>query len=210
MDAAMSPLPGSEMLFEQWLMDCLDRAMCPTSLELGEYESGLLVDSAKLQIERHVANCPACRKELNFLRDFLVEKRAVQPKSKTIASAPNGRKQIFAHLLTPGNRSAVQSAWGALRGSESEPLVFSADAVQIVLEVQEDANHPAQKVLLGLVLGLERDQEFLVQLFQNGVEVASTPLDPFGNFVFSSLSSGLYQISLVGKQMEILLEPVTV
>lgn len=210
MDAAMSPLPGSENLFEQWLTNRLYRAMCPTSLELGEYESGLLIDTARLQIAHHLRDCPACRKELNFLRDFLAAEAVEQPLHAPDTSLQNIVKRLVARLRTAGDGLAVHPAWGALRGAANEPLVFSADSIEIVLEVQENASQPAHKTLLGLVLGLESGQDFLVQLTQNEAVVASTQLDPFGNFVFPALATGNYQLTLTGNQLEIQIEQVTV
>ncbi|MFN8440380.1 MAG: hypothetical protein U0175_06425 [Caldilineaceae bacterium] len=210
MDAAMSPLPASETWFEQWLTDRLYRAMCPSSLELGEYESGLLIDTARLQIELHLRDCPACRKEINFLRDFFVAESIKLPAPVPDSTLQTMIKRLVARLRTAGNDLGPQPAWGALRGTANEPLVFSADSVEIVIEVQENASQPLHKTLLGLVLGVESNQDFLVQLSQNDQVIASTPLDPFGNFVFPSLTSGNYQLILTGNQLEILIEQVTV
>lgn len=217
MDAATTPFPLSETPFERWLAMRLDRVDCPTSLELGEFEAGLLAADLRFPIELHLLECPACRKELNFLRDFSVAKPAVHSQTATETElvpqavlVPMTVRRLIARLQNAGSAFQAKPAWGALRGSVGEQLVYQVDAIQIVIEVQEDLAQPDHKTMLGLVLGLDIGQPITVQLARDGVAVAAMPLDALGNFVFQSLPSALYQITLLSRDIEIVLEQVTV
>ena len=205
MDAATTPFPLSETPFERWLAMRLNRVDCPTSLELSEFEAGILAADLRLPIEQHLLECPACRKELNFLRNFLVEKADAEKKLVPVVV-----KRLIARLQNAGSAFQAKPAWGALRGSVGEQLVYQVDAIQVVLEVQEDVVRPDHKTMLGLVLGLDLGQPITVQLARDGIEVATVPLDALGNFVFQSLPTAIYQITLLSSDIEIVLEQVMV
>jgi anti-sigma factor ChrR (cupin superfamily) len=56
---------------ENQLSKVLYRAFCPETLELGEYQLGMLSSKQANKIQTHLAECPHCRAELAQLKSFL-------------------------------------------------------------------------------------------------------------------------------------------
>jgi hypothetical protein len=93
-------------------------------------------------------------------------------------------------------------AYAGLRGEEEGPLVYRAGGIEIVLEVQQDADQPDHRALLGLVLGGDLSG-LKVYLWQAGQQIAQTAVDTLGNFVFVDLLPGSYDLILSGPDAEI-------
>ena len=80
--------------------------------------------------------------------------------------------------------------------------MYEAGDAQLSLEVQDDPERPGRRSILGLVLGIATDH-VAVQLFQEGAVVTAVALDDLGNFTFTGLEPGKYELTLSGQDIEI-------
>jgi hypothetical protein len=83
----------------------------------------------------------------------------------------------------------------AFRGETNAPLMYEAGEYQLNLEVQDDPAMPEHKSILGLLIGGD-GSVFEAQLWQNGRSIQQTSIDDLGNFVFTNLPSGVYDLIL--------------
>jgi hypothetical protein len=174
------------------------RVMCPTPMELGNYHLGYLPDTQKLVVAQHLRECALCKREVAELEEFMLEPipqtDLLKPIKVLIALLLGGKKTHEDFASTP--------VFAGLRGEGEEPLIYQADNIRIVIEVQEDVEQMGFKTLLGLVTGLESDQ-FTIQLSQENQVIATTSVDEIGNFFIAHLSPGHYKLILTGSNMEI-------
>jgi len=173
-------------LFQKRLRTQLYRSTCPSSIELGDYHLGLLLDSQKLVVAQHIRGCPHCRREIAELEEFLAEPD-MQPDLLRTA------KVLFARLV---GGSGSTPAFGALRGEAKGPLVFEADGIVITLDVQPKPNRWAS--ILGQVAAEDQDQwtGAFVKLQQaDGPELAAS-LDDLGAFAFETIPAGSIELKI--------------
>lgn len=186
----------------------LYRINCPAPIELGEYHLRMLPASQMLLIRRHLQECPHCAREVSQLEQYLSE-LAPQPGLLKSVNA------LIARLVSGGNDDQYSpgipqsTAFAGVRGNSEEPFVYQAGDVQIVIEVQDDFEQIGLKMLLGLVTELKSDG-FMIQASQDGQVVASSPIDENGNFLMPHLVPGLYQLTLLGPELEIHIQSFSV
>lgn len=186
----------------------LYRLACPSTVELGEYHLGVLLPEQAEAVAHHVAECPHCSRELAQLEDYLAELApALEP--GPLERAREQIRVLIARLLDrnsgtrPFGQPAMVPAYAGLRGDEEEPLIFQAEDVQVVIQIQQDAERPERKTILGLVVGLGENRELEAHLWQAGQRVTVAAVDELGNFVMSDVVSGSYELILSGPEMEI-------
>jgi hypothetical protein len=184
----------------------LYRVVCPSSIQLGEYQLALLPTAQMKQVAQHVADCPHCTRELHQLRDYLTEL------APTLEAAPlsllaDGVRVVVARLMHGlAGFTAVSQPMPALagvRGEQRSQYTYEADNIQIILDVQPDPVRSHQKGIVGLVLGVDEAQPLEAQLYQGEQCIAATRVDMLGNFIFSGLSSGSYRLNLANSTIEI-------
>ena len=81
------------------------------------------------------------------------------------------------------------------------PAITSGD-VQIAIEVQDDAERPGRKTLLGLVIGAE-PAGMQAHLWQDERRIVTIPVDELGNFVIPDLAPGVYELIVGGPEVEV-------
>lgn len=181
----------------------LFRVTCPPSLELGEYQAGLLDAKQAQVIQQHLATCPHCTRELHELQGYLEQLPPVfatdhwkQFKTQT--------RLLVAHLVdTFASLGGPTSVPVGIRGEQDAPLIYEADDIQIIVETQVDATQANRRVMLGLLLGFEPVHGVLARLWQTEELLATTPVDELGNFVFSNLLPGSYGLIVSGEELEL-------
>ena len=181
------------------LKAALYRITCPDSATLGNYHLGLLSETAAHQVSNHLAVCPLCTRDIAQLEAFLAETAvSLQP------STGERIKVWIAKRIRSGGqtRNILCTPPLATRGGDTGPLMYEAGDAQLSLEVQDDPEHPGRKSILGLVLGIETEAVEAKLLQGDGVITAVT-LDEIGNFTFTGLEPGQYQLTLSGETMEI-------
>lgn len=183
--------------FETNLSANLYRLDCPDSLLLGEYQQGLLPDTAAGPIAAHVRACTHCAAELDTLRQFLAD---VQP-APGASMVERARTWIARRLPDLGETAVGQPAF-AVRGDEAGTLMFAAGDAQLSLEIQADAETPGRKAILGLLFGVDT-ADLTAQLWQDEALAAETAVDDLGNFLFAGLTPGAYELILSGAELAI-------
>ncbi|MCA9944127.1 MAG: carboxypeptidase regulatory-like domain-containing protein [Ardenticatenaceae bacterium] len=181
------------------LKAALYRITCPDSATLGNFYLGLLPEDAVNTISQHLSDCPHCTREIKQLEAFLAETAvSLQPSTAE-------RIKIWIAKRIPGGgqtRQMLGTPAFAMRGGDTGPLMYEAGDAQLSLEVQDDPEHPGRKSILGLVLGIETEA-VSVQLMQGDHVVTAVTLDELGNFSFTGLASGTYELTLSGNEVEI-------
>jgi hypothetical protein len=161
-------------------------------------------------IRQHLAECPHCAQEVAQLQAYLGEL------APDLAYSLSERIQVWVARLLAGGAELASPRTGALgpalaglRGETSGPYIYQAHDVQIVLEVQEDAEHTGCVVLLGLVTGIDPGG-LEAHLWRAGSRVATQEVDELGNLALSGLEPGQYELILAGPEVEIHIQQVQV
>ena len=218
----------------------LYRRDCPPSLTLSEYELGLLSATESRTIAHHLRRCLHCAKELQILTNYLADVASTIDMAPTEGLFERARvlvARLVEELPTVdalGSLLTGQPSWAAagVRGDAGAHLVYAVDDVQVILDVQADAQQPAYRVLLGLLLGLADPQQITAHLWRaeqpvagghihatphidrwpvqtgnQGEEqakaVATTTVDELGNFVITALTPGVYDLILSSDKTEV-------
>lgn len=191
------------------LKAALYRITCPDSATLGNYHLGLLAETAAQHVSDHLAICPLCTREIEQLEAFLVETAvSLQPSTGDrikvwVAKRLSGRQSRQGIGTTTGTPAF------AVRGGDTGPLMYEAGDAQLSLEIQDDPEHPGRKSILGLVLGIETE-DVEAKLLQGDGVVTAVTLDEIGNFSFTGLESGAYELTLSGQTIEIHVQDLTI
>ena len=181
------------------LKAALYRITCPDSATLGNFHLGLLPGNEATTISAHLAICPHCTQEVSQLEVFLAETAA------SLEPTPAERIKVWIAKRLPGGgqtRAMLGTPAFAMRGGDTGPLMYEAGDAQLSLEVQDDPEHPGRKSILGLVLGIETD-DVEAKLIKDDEVVTAVLLDPIGNFTFSNLDPGNYELNVSGPPIEI-------
>ena len=190
---------------EKKLTAVLYRTTCPESVELGEYHLGQLAVERQTAVAEHLITCPHCARELAQLDAFLA---SVAPDLET--SLVERVKVWIARLLPdPGLADATLRPAFAVRGREEGPLFYEAGDAQLSLEIQDDPARPGDKMLLGLLIGVEVTN-VEAHLWQEETRLATVPVNEIGNFLFPHLTAGRYKLILAGPDFEIHVEELVI
>jgi hypothetical protein len=183
---------------EDKLVAHFHRLTCPDSLELGEYEMGLLPSDRLSFISSHLAECPHCRSEITGLQLYL---RQLAPE---LRFSPAQRIRVWiARLIPPVPEGGLIPAPAfALRGEGGGPQVYEAGDAHLTIEVRDDPEKKGRKRLLGLVLGVDTEN-LVAHLWRKGRHLTMIALDELGDFIFGDLESGRYELILTGPSLEI-------
>jgi hypothetical protein len=195
------------------LTERLFRATCPLPEELGEYQLGLTTPSRKVAIAQHLLDCPHCRAEMDQLASFLdqpdpqlkpgIVEQAIGPIKVLIANLLSGPSS----LLAPG-KQPLSPALAGVRGDQEEPFVYRAGDIQIMLQIQPDAQQVERRALLGLIMGMANPQAMRAILYQQSQRKTSVDVDDLGNFVIGDLSPVQYELILTSTDTEIHIQDV--
>ena len=192
----------------------LYRVTCPSPVELGEYHVGVLPRAQAAAVARHLAECPHCTREVAQLKDYLAGLATAMEPSPLERIKARARV-LVARLVNGGleagllGQPALAPAYAGVRGEEREPTLYQADDIQVAIEIQEDAEQPDRRVLLGLVIGAEPSR-VEAHLWQADQRVAVVPVDELGNFVIPDLAPGSYELILSGPEIEIHIQELQV
>jgi anti-sigma factor RsiW len=193
---------------QDWLTARLYRFNCPSPIELGEYQLGILPGERAAAMARHLAECPRCAQEVAQLQGYLADL------APTLELSPLERVREQARILVArlvsggfeGRQSgypALAPAYAGLRGREGEPLIYEANQVQVVLDIQEDPRQPGRQTILGLIVGVDHPRELEALLWQDDQCIATISVDEASNFFIPNLTPGRYELILSGPGVEI-------
>ncbi len=180
----------------------LYRFSCPTSIELGDYVLRLLPGDQTRMIADHLADCPHCQKEVLQLKGYLKE---LKPTSKP--GPVEEARVLIARLvggLAPGEvldgtyaGLKLQPAYASLRGGTQGVITLQADGILIILQVEPLAE--GRMILIGQVASDEQEQwtEAKVELYGNGVLLATGRVDNMGAFRCEGILPGAIELKII-------------
>ena len=193
----------------------LYRIACPTPHELGEYHLSVLSPSQAQAVGEHLSLCPHCAHEVTQLEEYL-GKLAPSLEPGLLQQAKERARVWVARLVSGGvgGGSLGQPAFAPLlagvRGAEAGPLIYQAEDVQLIIEIQQDVEQPDRAGILGLATGLGTIQRVEAELWQAEELVASASVDDLGNFSLSGVTPGSYELILRGADFEIRIKDLDV
>lgn len=187
-------------------------------------EGRLGADEAAAMTAAVAAAGPDVKAQVAWLRDFLAvrEKIVLAAPPPSVRQALTARFAAFAQEKRPPTfvqrlvaaitfDSTHQLAPAGARGAGGEPrqLLYVTDAADVVLDLHE-RRHDNRVDLLGQILpkaDVPVLADLAVQLLHQEREVGMTLADYLGEFTFSALAPGQYQLVVSGDDYEILLAP---
>ncbi len=184
---------------ESGLHQHLFRIDCPEGMELAEYATGRLQHAQQQRVVAHLASCPHCRAEMRSIQQFIANTH--DDLSPGLVSR---LKVMVARLVSPGLGTPALSG---VRGEGEGPRLFQAGELQISVEVQADPERPDNNQLFGL-LADPTNAIWQAHLWQSGAHVQSTAVDPMGNFIFSALPPGPYELVLDSEGLSIHIQEI--
>ena len=177
------------------------RVSCPTPMQLGDYYLGYLPDSQELVIAQHLRECALCRQEVAILEDFL--SRPI-PETSLLGAA----RVLIARLVGGPVQNGSAPAVPALRGESKGPVIFEADGVVILLDIQPS---PEGKVnVLGQVAADEQDQwtGALVELRSEDQLQFTGEIDDLGAFHFEGVMPGEKELRIISQDKTLIVVSV--
>jgi hypothetical protein len=180
------------------------RQFCLPPDTLRDYFFHLLSEDEIEEVSQHLALCPHCLRELFVDYADAIEVSAVTAETPGLLE----RFQLWVAQALDVNRGGLTSAFGTRQSEMSidneSPLIYKVDQVQISIEIEPSFNNPDERMLVGLVSGLDVEQ-MDAHLWRESNLVATAPVDSTGSFEFSEMpmTSGQYELFLNGLQAKI-------
>lgn len=204
---------------ENRLKAILFRSDCPSKMELGEYELGLLGSQQQEELTSHMAVCPHCQVDLVQMRQFMAlpvvsigsVTREVEQKSPLLERV----KIIFIDLLSPpAGTLRPASLQPVLRGAENNmhTRVVQTEAYVVSLSALEDKTSIPNQKIIGNIIPLSDDDEtfqnWTASLWRSGTLLTSTPVAVDSHFIFEDiqLMEKPHELILSGPAVEIHLQ----
>ena len=202
----------------------MNKSNAPTLSELLDWLEGRLPpDKARAVAERLQSADPATQADLDWLRLFLQARQSVQFASPppgvreslrrafaayVQAQEPPGPFQRWLATLTFDSRAQPVTAGlrSAVDEGQQRQLIYTTEAAEIALTVQSispDKNF----IVTGQIFPL-RDtptHTFSIQLLHDAWEVALAAADELGEFTFSNLPAGEYEMVASAGQYEVVI-----
>ena len=194
---------------QQVLRTLFHRMECPDAHTLGEYHLGLLSPADQDAVEAHLQMCPLCAAEIADLESFL-EKVKIAPRPSPLSRL----KRLVARRVPPSTASLAQQPAFALRGVTVAPEIYQAKDIKLAVGLVTDGTQAGRKMLVGFTTrkgeSLASSTGARVYLKRAGKTVAVEQVDNLGNFVFSGLLSGEYELTLITDREQVVIETVVV
>lgn len=109
-----------------------------------------------------------------------------------------------------GRQWASAGIRSAFQIGRPRQLIFNADTTEIALNIQPRRKNQSLNISGQVFAITEADYPlFAVQLVQNDREVSITSTDDLGEFMFSDLPVGEYEMVLSSDQFEVLIRPLS-
>jgi hypothetical protein len=187
------------------------RAECPDAHSLGEFHLGLSSTEEQAAIKNHLRTCADCATEIVDLEHFL----QAAPSDRVTIPLQHRLKRMVARLTPAYPGLENQQPAPAFRGAAAAPVdVYLAEDIKVVVGLEADGLRAGRKMLLGFTAREGKSLESLsganVQLSHRGETVALEQVDTLGNFVFSDLTSGEYELLLFTDQEQVVIEAIVI
>jgi hypothetical protein len=175
------------------------RRACPPAETLGDYHLGRLAAGQRLATALHLRECPHCAAELALYAASAQERR--KSPAEALAAAQRDLAGLVDRVLWA---TLTPRAQPILRGSGAPPQVFSAEGLQVTLEVQPALTGYRRRRLVGKVE--PAGGVVGVDLWMRDTLLDSRLADETGFFAFDRLTPGLYLLSMRKKGVEVWIE----
>jgi hypothetical protein len=189
---------------ERELRSAWYRAACPSPEMLLRYQTGMLRAAERRAIDRHVAQCAACAREVQQFTAHAAPQRSVWDRLDDSL-----RAVVEALRVSP-----LQQTSPALRGQLLQPVLFQAGDLHLVLRSEPPVSAADGWTLRGRVTRLGQAapelQERPVRLSAQGALAAETSVDELGYFVFSTLAAGRYDLWLEQPAHDVIVRDVLI
>lgn len=187
------------------------RLECPDPQTLGEYHLGMLPSPEGAAVKDHLKICTSCTEEVAELERFL---QAV-PITPAMPSLSVQLRRVVARLASTSVDSGHPQPSFALRGMNvAAPGVYQAEDIKLVVGLEADGLRAGHKMLLGFTSREGQPLASLagarVLLNRGGAPFAVEEVDTLGNFAFSNLNSGEYELVLVTDREQVVVETILV
>ncbi|MDX1417600.1 MAG: hypothetical protein R3293_25580 [Candidatus Promineifilaceae bacterium] len=207
-------------LIETILKATLYRYDCPSNMELGEFELGLLETTERGdEIAAHAAKCPHCLADLSQIRQYMalplvdnfLADSAQEKKTPLLEKA----KVVIIDLLSPPRDFQMnKQLQPALRGSQGdmETHVFQVESYVIALSAVKDISAWQKQQIIGDISAIvdndENFQRWSAYLWRDGKLLATTAINRDSHFVFDSVqfANRPHELILSGPKVEIHLQ----
>ncbi|MGD8626450.1 MAG: hypothetical protein PVJ34_18065 [Anaerolineae bacterium] len=192
----------------------LYRHTCPPAMELGEYRLDMLARDRAESVHDHLAACPHCTREIAQLEAYL-DDLAPDLEVGFLERIRERVRVVIARLIGQGGGNdplgvpALAPVYAGLRGQEENVHLYEAEEMSVAIEIQDDADQPGRKAILGLALGPESPGG-LAFLWKMQRRITVVPVDDLGNFVIPDLDAGSYELILSGPMVEIHIQELQV
>ncbi|MGI8552910.1 MAG: zf-HC2 domain-containing protein [Dehalococcoidia bacterium] len=164
----------------------LYRRLCPATLTIGEYVSGLLPSAEMMRVAEHLVECPHCATESHGFRAFLAEPDPL-PRDAGLLGA---LRRLLAQPLGPS-----RPALAGLRGqSNEEVVVYTADGLHITVNVQRSNRGSA--VVGMLEQGGQSYTGATARLYAGDDLLETQNVDDLNYFLFADVPPGNYRIEV--------------
>lgn len=200
---------------ESILKSALYRAACPEPGEISDYRLGLLDETSETSMARHLNDCPFCSTELSVLDNFM--KELSSEKKAGIAQQVGARIRILvARLVEAGSAldlslgPSLAPAVAGIRGDSEVLRTYKVDDLKIVLDIQEDAEHPGKKSIAALLIGLDDLDQLEAKVWKDGIPLSTLPVAEHGGFYISELDQGVYEVLVSGPGVDLYIPNIEV
>lgn len=203
---------------ENKLKSILFRSDCPSNMDLGEYELGILEPPKRDEIAVHLVACAHCQADLQQIRQFMalpaigVEARLAEAAERV--PLLERIKVIIVNLTSPPeNVLGMGSLQPVFRGTETDKTqVVEADEYLISLTtVAEKGSNPKQQLIGNIIPLLDDTEQFenwTVDLWRTGELLATSAVGSDSYFVFDTvqIEDRAHELILSGPAVEIHLQ----
>ena len=204
---------------EKTLKAILYRLECPSKLDLGEYDLGLLDIFRRNEVAAHTATCPLCQADLVQMRQFMALPLADETPLTVIKEEKvpllERIKVIVVDLLTPPAGLEVPvSLQPAMRGATQDmsTRVFHIDPYVIALSSMKEPSAWQKQHIIGDIIPATDDevnfQKWTIYLWRAGKLLATSAVDRDSHFFFEDVQvdNKPHDLILSGPKVEIHLQ----
>ena len=169
-----------------------------SALELGQYHLGLCDAKTEARIVAYLAQHPHAAKTVELLGEYLID---LEPEPLVRKNLLTKARIMVAKLLGSADAPGVLAL--GLRGEQDG--IYVVDDYQVVIDTDSDFDDPTKFALTGLLTGYDQAAALQAHLWQTDTQklISTSPLDEFGNFGFTRLDAGCYELIISGDNAEI-------
>lgn len=194
---------------EQALKAQLYRQDCPSSLELGNYNMGMVSPEVFQRITQHLTQCAACKDEFRILRDFLNESDlsvdAAHTQGPIIDFPISDPDNIIRPDETYFLAQQVQMVAQHVRGRKRQQYRYRVAGIELLFNIQESSKGLALEGLL-----LEPDDtsadwvDSLVEVWTDGELAVIGRVESDGAFRCDPIAQGVHEVRIIARSGKIL------